>query len=283
MRSSAGRGGKRAACPPWSRGDGGRGKGIRPCPAVCRQGFTLLELLVVLAILAAMAFIATGTFRGANERAEESLVRAEMQEIVKALRQFRQDTGYFPRQGPFALGAVGTLNIVTDADLQTVAHSGTTAAERARWFNSPANFYQLLVGPLLSNHVQGLEQWNAETGRGWRGPYLSGFRDGCVDIGDDINPGQNEADGSPTAGVSIPDVNGLADPFLRRPVAGGGVTVGNTLLDWSSLPRPNRNALNQWGSPYLFLQVDGRWSLVSMGPNGRYEQGGGDDIVLPVE
>jgi len=255
-----------------------------------QRGFTLLALLVVVAVLAATAFIASGTFRGVSDDADERLVRAEMQEIAKALRQFRQDTGYFPRQGPFALNTAASApndESVIDADLQTVAHSGGTAAARARWFNSPANFYQLLVDPLLSDHVQGLEQWNAETGRGWRGPYLSGFRDGFVDIGDEINPDQLGENGDPTTVVvaAIPDVNGLADPFLAPPVPGGEATVNNNLLDWASLvhANPNRVPLSRWGGPYLFLQIGGRWSLVSMGPNGKYDQGGGDDLVLPLE
>lgn len=247
-----------------------------------QKGFTLLELLVVVAILAATAFVATGTFSGVAEHAEERLVRAEMQQIVQALRQFKQDTGYYPKEGPFALGATAGQE-VTDADLAAVTHSGGSAAERTRWFNSPANFYQLLVGPLLSAHVQGLEQWNAETGRGWRGPYLSGFRDGFVDIGDDINPDQNGSAGNPaTVAVSaVPDVDGLADPFNQRPVAGGGSEVDSTLLDWSSRARPNRTELSRWGNPYLLLTIDGVRTLVSMGPDGIY--GNDDDILLRLE
>lgn len=235
-----------------------------------RRGFTLLELLVVIAILAAISFIAAGTFRGVGAHADERLVLTEMQEIAKALRQFKQDTGYYPREGPFALGATSNQE-VTDADLATVAHSGSTAAARARWFNSPANFYQLLVGPLLSGHVQNLETWNAETGRGWRGPYLRGFADGRVDIGDDINASVDGIDGDPLTGNSISNVDGIADPFEYRPAGG--------LLDWTGV-----DAGEPWGRPYLFLQnAAGRWVLISMGPDGEYDQGGGDDIVLPIE
>ena len=43
------------------------------------MGFTLLELLVVLAILAAVAAISMGAYRGVSSRAEETLARTEMQ------------------------------------------------------------------------------------------------------------------------------------------------------------------------------------------------------------
>jgi hypothetical protein len=218
-----------------------------------------------------------------SDDADERLVRAEMQEIAKALRQFRQDTGYFPQQGPFALDI--DSGQVVNAGLPLHARGLANAAKR-RWFYSPANFSQLLssTSPLNGSGHQ-LTEWDAETGRGWRGPYLSGFRDGFVDIGDEINPDQQGENGDPTTVVvaAILDVDGLADPFLHRSVAVVDAAVDNDLLDWASLVRPNRTELNQWGRPYLFLEVNGRWSLVSMGPNGEYDQGGDDDIVLPLE
>lgn len=236
-----------------------------------RQGFTLLELLVVIAILAAISFIAAGTFRGVGAHADERLVLTEMQEIAKALRQFKQDTGYYPREGVFQLTAQG--GEVRTASLPT--HSGTDY----QWFYSPANLYQLLAttSPLTGSGHQ-LTTWNAETGRGWRGPYLSGFSDGRVTIGIGLNPtNPDNADtvsGDPTTGATEVDVVGIADPFEHGTVNGKFV--------WSSVPAGDR-----WGRPYLFMQVtdslDPHWQLLSMGPDGEYDRGGDDDIVLPIE
>lgn len=294
-----------------------------------QEGFTLLELLVVIAILAGTAFIASGSFWHVREKSEEALVRPEMQEIARALRQFRQDTGYFPKEGPFALdldtsigGKVGEDGLPSQVrDLYS-----TNPDALRRWFYSPANFYQLLtsVSPLAGGGTDHpLAEWDPEAGRGWRGPYLGGFRDGYVDIGDDINrdlndtslPDGQKADnviGDPTAvdNSAIPDVNGLADPFVYKPVAGGGSGVDDTLLDWNLLHRPadmsdaeevkkwEAGKRGQWGRPYLLLRVDSKtqcvsdnedckeacvnlrdnqcgsdnicWYLVSMGPDGKY-------------
>ncbi|MDR0843433.1 MAG: prepilin-type N-terminal cleavage/methylation domain-containing protein, partial [Acidobacteriota bacterium] len=70
-------------------------------------GFTMLELLVTVSILAATAVIAVGTYAGVHRQTDELLVRVEMQEIAKAIQRFRQDTGYYPKTGPFDLKSAG--------------------------------------------------------------------------------------------------------------------------------------------------------------------------------
>lgn len=221
-----------------------------------QRGFSLLELLVVVAILAAVAFVAGGTFRGVRERANDQLVRTEMQAIARAIRQFRQDTGYYPKTGPFDL----------------------PAGNPARFY-SPANFEQLLspISPLAGTGHQ-LESWDPETGRGWRGPYLQGYAEGFVDIRDGINsgtPAGNPA-GNPLAGNNIPDVAGVADPFEHRAASVGG----DTLLDWSATAGGTEREV--WGRPYLVFGLDSRPWIVSMGPDGDYGTAD-DNIVLNIE
>lgn len=233
---------------------------------------------MVLAILSAVAFVATGTFRHVHDEADDRLVRVEMQEIAKAIRQFRQDTGYLPKTGPFALaadsGGVPIANLPGEA--------GATDEAKRRWFYSPANFYQLLgaTSPLDgTGHT--LAAWDPESGRGWRGPYLKGYAEGYVAIGDDVNDDDSavgDPTGDPLAGDVVADVPGLADPFAHRP-AGGGALLGWSVVAGGEV-RP------KWGRPYLFLDLDSsaattRMGLVSMGPDGLY--GTDDDIELPCD
>jgi prepilin-type N-terminal cleavage/methylation domain-containing protein len=229
-----------------------------------QTGFTLIELLVVISILAAVAFIAGGAMSGVREQSAEQLVRSEMQQIAAAIRQFRQDTGYYPKTGPFALGGV-------------VQPSNAPAgpAALALWFYSPANFYQLFENPLPAANP--LASWDAETGRGWRGPYLQGFAEGFVDIRSGINNGTpaGYSAGDPLGGSNIPDVEGIADPFEHRPV----IESGDTLLDWSAGPGGVERQV--WGRPYLLFDLDSKPRLISMGPDGVY--GNGDDIELRIE
>ena len=249
------------------------------------SGFTLIELLTVASILVVTAVIATGTFIGTGRQTGEQLAYVEMQNIVKAIRQFKQDTGYYPKTGPFDLAPappppappIGGIGIVTAAELPTEA--GTTPEARAAWFYSPANFHQLLsaVSPLPATHL--LAGWNPETGRGWRGPYITGHADGFLTIGDQINDwsAAGNIGGNPTLGAAIPDVRGIADFFEYRPVNVGG----NRMLGWITNVGPTGQPRGVFGRPYLVFNWDTSPVLVSMGPDGVYNTV--DDIVLRVE
>lgn len=243
-----------------------------------RRGFTLLELLVIIAIMAAVAFVAGGSYSGVNRQANDQLVRSEMQELAAAIRRFKQDTGYYPKTGPFRLAIDG--GAVVDAGLPTHV-TGLSDDAKRRWFYSPANLYQILAtdSPLKDTGHQ-LASWNKETGRGWRGPYLRGG-DGYVDLRDGINSGTaaGKPAEDPLSGSDVHDVNGVADPFEYRPATVGGVS----LLNWSRTP--GGKDIPVWGRPYLVFGLDGAhpW-IVSMGPDGEYDMSVTiDDIKLTIE
>lgn len=228
-------------------------------------GFTLLELLVVVTILATVAFTASFYMKNAAEQAGDSLVLSEMQEIAKAIRQFKQDTGYYPKTGPFGLDDQGGQIDHTSMNVD--------------WFYSPANLYQLTVrtSPLdRTGHL--LETWNPESGRGWRGPYLTGHEDGELTIGDNINDGSAAGDpfGDPWSGDAIEDVPGIADPFEQKRAA-------SELLHWEYDGVP----YDYKGRPYLVFGLTNQPWIVSMGENGDYEStsriAGGDDIILSID
>lgn len=244
-----------------------------------QDGYTLLEMLVVISILVAVAAVGTGTFSQVRVQADDRMAYTEMSEIARAVRRFKQDTGYYPKEGPFALEIDGGA-VPYDAlpDHVVDAYGSGEYGPLRRWFYSPANFYQLLSleSPLVgTGHL--LEDWNPETGRGWRGPYLNGFGERYLDIRDGINDGtfQGNPEGDPVEGINIPNVEGIADTFEHRPVN----VDGNTLLDWSWTPDGRER--EAWGRPYLLFLVDGASCLVSMGPDGDY--GTDDDIELYLE
>jgi len=64
-----------------------------------RRGFTLVELLVVVAVLATIAGVVIVSTGDARERAATDLARSEMLALKKAILQFRADTGAMPAGG----------------------------------------------------------------------------------------------------------------------------------------------------------------------------------------
>ncbi len=63
------------------------------------RAFTLIELLIVVAIIAILAAIAVPNFLEAQTRAKTSRVKADFRSIATALESYRIDTNSYPEQG----------------------------------------------------------------------------------------------------------------------------------------------------------------------------------------
>jgi general secretion pathway protein G len=67
-----------------------------------RSGFTLVEMLLVLVILATLAAIVVPKFAGRSQQAKETAARSQIASFEMALDAFEVDNGYFPA-GPDGL------------------------------------------------------------------------------------------------------------------------------------------------------------------------------------
>lgn len=61
-----------------------------------KRGFTLLELLVVVAVLGLLAAFVAPRYFGQLTKSEESIARAQIKSITDAIDAFRIDEGRFP-------------------------------------------------------------------------------------------------------------------------------------------------------------------------------------------
>lgn len=229
-----------------------------------REGFTLLELLVVVAIIAIVAGGVVVMLDDVEESAARQVGDSEIVEIWKAVRRFRDDTGFLPKQGPF--------------NLKTRGGHVSPPPQGEVWFDSPANFMQLYENPLAGTGHP-LERWNPDARRGWHGPYLSQHGEGFVDVGAGLLA---DGSGSPAAGKVLPGMRGVADPFLAPP-------AGDYLVWRNTLRGPPQT---QKGRPYLLLGLNltdpnllrEHARIVGMGPNRTYESDAqtirGDDVVI---
>ncbi len=62
-----------------------------------RQGFTLLELLVVMAIIATLLTLAVPRYFLSLERSKEAVLRQDLASLRESIDRFYGDTGRYPR------------------------------------------------------------------------------------------------------------------------------------------------------------------------------------------
>ena len=83
-----------------------------------RHGFTLLELMVVMAILAILAGLGAGGYRLARRSAKEGRAKAEIEQLRTALEEYRVEYGRYPEQVSAAdfsnIGKIGELRNLTE-------------------------------------------------------------------------------------------------------------------------------------------------------------------------
>jgi general secretion pathway protein G len=76
----------------------GSGKnGIRPASAMKKAGFTLIELMVVMAIIATLLTLAVPRYFGNVEKAKEAVLHENLASLRDSLDKFYSDTGKYPQ------------------------------------------------------------------------------------------------------------------------------------------------------------------------------------------
>lgn len=150
-----------------------------------QSGFTLLELLVVITLLAIIAGAAVSGYGDVPEQARYDTTKFEMAEIKKALLQFRRDTRELPcrvyREGIYAPDNTGiTLDFTNLPSSPTVENYHTWCRNndlgQVDW-----GLTLLLTFPFDNTDIAYTSRlWNLDTKGGWHGPYVNnqGLKDG---------------------------------------------------------------------------------------------------------
>lgn len=71
-------------------------RALHVLPAAIRNGFTLVELLVVMAILALLLSLALPRYFASVDRAREQALKQELSIVRKALDEYYADQGQYP-------------------------------------------------------------------------------------------------------------------------------------------------------------------------------------------
>ncbi len=191
------------------------------------SGFSLLELLLVVGILAIIASIGIYSFEGRRGDAQDTAAMAEMQQLRQALLNYHRDNFEFPSTR-----------------------------------QSPADFSFLFV-------QSGLDDWNHDYQKGWRGPYLASGDAGLLSVvGSQLNASllddYNDDSGYFT-GSEEANTEELTDIYI----------VPSPYFDNKHIASNNRNSAL---SPLLVFALNDKDNarIVNMGNNGFYDSSGID-------
>ncbi len=167
-------------------------------PMTARSAFTLVELLIVVALLGALASIMLPQFRVGKKDANEALITSEMAEIQRAFIRFYNDcsncTGHVDRVD-WANVYLAPLITQTDTEAST---------------------------PLFS-----YEPWDLDRNRGWRGPYAVSEGE-YTNADDDDYPALLDPNGNPYQ-VSAIVTNSMTNLWLCIDEATVGASHTNRL------------------------------------------------------
>ena len=159
-----------------------------------RIGLTLVELVVVLLVLAALSGLLVPLFAGTLQHANEVATQQSLVRVGDALRQYWSDTKHVPLDG--------IASVATDAD-------------------------RLHIDWLFTNPVTGDGTWDFSpaTRIGWRGPYIVGSTGDMLVSGspfliDAWNHRIEIQDVDPTAALrDVRIVSGGSDGTIKTPAS----------------------------------------------------------------
>jgi len=221
-----------------------------------QQGFTLLELLVVVAIMAIIAGMGMMSHKKTLSYSKDQAALAEMKQLAQAVRQYFMDQ-----------------NVLIDVDGNLLQ-------------SSPADI-SFLIDPIFDpNDTNGDDDikdhdkqhpWSIDYRKGWRGPYI---KTGVgttpfVSIADSSDTGLEfsgngdpTGDGDPDTGAVI-IVQAKPDPFSHPST--------EEFFIWQKTAADTSPEILRLGRPYLFFNLETYGSseskarIVSMGQDGKYE------------
>lgn len=84
-------------------------------------GFTLVELLIVIVIIAILAAITIVAYNGIQGRARDSARSQALQQVESALAMYYTDNGQYPTSGGSTIAGITSWNTTADASWGTLA------------------------------------------------------------------------------------------------------------------------------------------------------------------
>jgi prepilin-type N-terminal cleavage/methylation domain-containing protein len=153
---------------------------LSPSTILSKQsGFTMLELVIVVAIMAIVAGSAIMSFGNTESDAEYQTTNYTLRQLASAVDRYLSD--------------------------------GNTLPELGDEIESPADINFLITKPSIS------DDWKPDYRLGWRGPYIKGYKLFYVDVGTDLEADGSSSPTSGSL-TTVPTL-ALPDAFSHQPVS----------------------------------------------------------------
>ena len=95
-----------------------------------RKGFTLIELIVVIAILGILAAVLIPRFTGFQERARQTQALVDAKQVVTAVDAYYAENGAFPdRSVPTQLTYVTSMSGISATNITTMTSAGAVTVQ----------------------------------------------------------------------------------------------------------------------------------------------------------
>ncbi len=156
-----------------------------------RVGFSLVELLIALALILALTMLVAGVFRIPIQDTEETILKTNLRALRKSLQQFYNDQGRYPYNGQDEYGNIVTFLDNATSELIRGPHDGV-----GTYTTSPARY--LLAIPVDPTTTDNTALWRLI-------PFDndSDWDSSVDDVGLDCTTGTmdiGESDGEPSQG-----------------------------------------------------------------------------------
>ena len=106
---------------------------------VSQRGFTLLELLIVVAIVGAVAAIAMPNLLNALHRSRQKRTMSALRGISEGVEMYEQDHGFYPNHSEVPVSA-----LAADLDLDVRPFDPTDGWNRVMWYAASGDHYTIM-------------------------------------------------------------------------------------------------------------------------------------------
>ena len=120
------------------------------------KGFTLIELMVVIAIILILALIAIPAYRNMQERAKRSRVQSDLRNLATALEMYNTDWTFYPKMATADRLADAASNAGAELLVSTNASTNKSGETTVTGETAPVHYIeQLPIDPFAIGDEQG--------------------------------------------------------------------------------------------------------------------------------